>query len=228
MHMIHLTIIATVRDAVNQFWRDLLSIYYANTPIWRWLKSGALLFLGFGLWAAGSAVHSVTGWDGILYVMAYGFLLIFWGPFTHMLIIPLTIRLRRTGQSKPARVFSRNSGKINLSIFFICVIALATFAPGIMLLDFSPTSSGSGTNVSGDLVCESTDEVVTCEIENPQGIDQVVVTSGGDRLRTVEEEPFTFELQLDELDETASGLRFEVEYRDSNGNTVRRFVERVE
>jgi hypothetical protein len=225
--MIPLSITATVRDGVKQAWRDLLSIYYANTPIWRWLKSGALLFLGFGLWAGGSAVYSVTDWKPILYVMAYGILLIFWGPFTHMLIIPLTIRLRRTATSKPARIFSRNSGKINLSIFFICVIALATFAPGVMLLDFSP-SSDSGSGVSGDLVCEPEGDVVTCQVANPQGIDHVVVTSGGERLRTVEEEPFTFEVQREELDDSASGLRFEVEYRDSNGNTLRRFVERVE
>lgn len=226
--MIPLTITATVGDTAKQFWRDLLSIYYANTPIWRWLKSGALLFLGFGLWAAGSAVHSVTGLEPILYVMAYGFLLIFWGPFTHMLVIPLTIRLRRTGKSKPARIFSRNSGKINLSIFFVCVIALATFAPGVMLLDFSPSSDTGGTEVGGDLVCEPDGETVSCQVDDAQGIDHVVVTSGGERLRTVEEEPFAFELQRSELEQTASGHRFEVEYRDSNGNTLRRFAERLD
>jgi len=225
--MVHLTITATVRDTVKQFWRDLLSIYYANTPIWRWLKSGALLFLGFGLWAAGSAVHSVTDWEPILYVMAYGFLLVFWGPFTHMLIIPLTIRLRRTGQTKPARVFSRNSGKINLTIFFACVIALATFAPGVMLLDFSPTSDGGG-DISGELVCESSAEAVSCEVTDPQGIDRVVVISGGETIRTIEEEPFTFELERAELADSGSGQQFEVEYRDGNGNTLRRFVERVD
>lgn len=225
--MAHLAITSTVRSYARQFWRDLLSVYYANTPIWRWLKSGALLFLGVGLWAASAVVYSVTDWQVILYVMAYGFLLIFWGPFTHMVVVPLTIRLRRTAETKPARMFSRNSGKINLAIFFTCVITLATFAPGLMMLDFSPSVNSSGPDVSGDLVCDSGEEVVTCEIADPQGIDHVVVISGGGTLRTVEGPPFEFELQREELDETRTGLRFEVEYRDSDGNTLDRRVERV-
>ncbi|WP_336328485.1 hypothetical protein [Halovenus sp. HT40] len=226
--MSSLTITTTVGNVLKQSWRDLLSIYYANTPIWRWLKSGALLFLGFGLWAGGSAVHSVTGWQPVLYVMAYGFLLIVWGPFTHMLLIPFTIRLRRTAESKPARVFSRNSGKINLSIFFVCVIALATFAPGVMLLDFSGSPGSGGGEVTGNLICESGETAVSCEVENPQGFDRVVVVSGGETVRTVTEEPFTFEIPFEELEEISSGHRFVVEYQDSNGNTLRRFVERVE
>lgn len=221
------TISNTVRGYTRQGWRDLLSVYYANTPIWRWLKSGALLFFGFGIWAAGSVVHSVTDWWPLLYVMAYGFLLIFWGPFTHMVVVPVTIRLRRTAQSKPARVFSRNSGKINLAIFFTCVVALATFFPGVMLLEFTPTLPGDGTDWSGDLVCEEGDDVVTCEVVDSEGIDHVVVTSGGETLRTVEEPPFAFELRTDELDETRTGLRFEVEFRDADGNTLQRLVERV-
>lgn len=226
--MSFLTITTTIRSVFTQSWRDMLSIYYANTLIWRWFKSGALLFLGFGLWAGGSAVHSVTGWQPVLYVMAYGFLLIVWGPLTHLLLIPFTIRLRRNGKTKPARVFSRNSGKINLSIFFACVILLATFAPGMMLLDFSPSVDGGGEEVSGDLICEPGAATVSCEVENPQGFDSVVVTSGDRTVRAISEEPFTFEIPIDDLEATESGYRFVVEYRDSNGNTLRRFVERVE
>jgi len=226
--MVYASLTSTVRGIVRQAWRDLLSVYYANTPIWRWLKSGALLFLGVGLWAGGGVVYSVTDWRVVLYVTAYGFLLIFWGPFTHMVVVPLTIRLRRTAESKPARVFSRNSGKINLSIFFTLVIVLATFAPGVILLEFSPTSpGGGGVEASGELVCDAREEVVSCEVLDPQNIDHVVVISGDQTLRTVESEPFEFELQREELEETQSGLRFEVEFRDDDGNTVQRRVRRV-
>lgn len=221
------TITATVRRVIKQSWRDMLSIYYANTAIWRWLKSGALLFLGFGLWAGGSAVHSVTGWRPVLYVMAYGFLLIFWGPFTHMLLIPFTIRLRRSAETKPARMFSRNSGKINLSLFFACVIILATFAPGLMLLDFSPSIDSGGDEIRGEPVCEAGPETVSCEIAEPQGIDRVVVVSADETIRVIKDEPFSFELSTDELEETESGHRFVIEYRDSEGNTLRRFVQRT-
>jgi hypothetical protein len=225
--MISVMILTTVRSYVRQLWRDLLSVYYANTPIWRWLKSGALLFLGFGLWAGGSAVHSVTGWRPVLYVMAYGFLLIVWGPFTHMVLVPFTIRLRRNATTKLGRTFSRNSGKINLTIFALCIIALATFAPGVMLLDFSLSTGTGGTSVSGDLVCESGEETVSCEIVAPEGIDHVVVRSGGDQLKRVDGPPFAFTLDKSNLAETRTGKEFIVEYRDENGNLLQRLVERV-
>lgn len=225
--MAHATLTTTIRNTFRQAWRDLLSVYYANTPVWRWLKSGALLFFGFGLWAAGAVVHSVTGWRPILYVMAYGILLIFWGPFTHMVVVPVTIRLRRNASSKLERIFAFNSGKINLTIFFICVIALATFVPGLMMLDFSPNLGDGSPDVSGNLVCDEGAAAVSCEVHDAQGIDHVVVTTGGETIRTVEDEPFAFELDHDELHETRTGLQFEVEYRDSDGSTLQRLVERV-
>jgi hypothetical protein len=67
----------------RQGWRDLLSVYYANTAVWRWLKSGTLVFFGFFLWAGSTVLQSVTGWTFLNYTMAYGFLLLAWGPFTH-------------------------------------------------------------------------------------------------------------------------------------------------
>lgn len=226
--MVYATIPTTVRGYVRQFWRDLLSVYYANTPIWRWLKSGALVFMGVGLWAGSAVVFSVTEWVPVRYVMAYGFLLIFWGPFTHMVLVPFTIRLRRNASAKMGRTFSRNSGKINLTVFFTCVFLLATFAPGLIMLDFSPGTGDGEADVSGNLFCDPGEEVVSCEIMDPQGIDHVVVTSEGERLTTVEERPFEFELQRANLAETRSGLQFEVEFRDADGNTVRRLIERVQ
>lgn len=226
--MIHATVTSTVRGYARQGWRDLLSLYYANRPIWRWLKSGALLFLGIGAWAASAVVYSVTDWFVFRYVMAYGFLLIFWGPFTHMVLVPLTIRLRRNARSTAGRIFAFNSGKLNFAIFFACLFVLATFLPGLMMLEFSPDLGGGGQpEVSGELFCNPGEEVVSCEVADPQGVDHVVVTSGDERIRTVEDEPFTFELERGDLAETGQGLRFEVELRDAEGNTLRRFVERV-
>ncbi|SDJ68681.1 hypothetical protein SAMN05216226_107118 [Halovenus aranensis] len=225
--MIHATLIATARGYVQQSWRDLLSVYYANTPIWRWLKSGALLFLGIGVWAGGSAVHSVTGWRPVLYLMAYGFLLIVWGPFTHMVLVPLTIRLRRNAETTVGRAFSRNSGKINLTIFAVCIIALATFAPGVMMLEFSPSTGGdSGPAVGGELVCEDGDSI-TCEIVDPQGVDHVVVLADDQTLERVEGPPFRFSVAREDLTETRSGRQFIVEFRDADGNRLQRLVQQV-
>ena len=218
----------TIRWYVGQMWRDMLSVYYANTPVWRWLKSGALIFLGFFLWMGGSVLLSVKPeWTFLQYGMAYGFLLIAWGPFTHFVVVPVAIRLRRTADHPVTRAFSRNSGKINLAIFFTLVAVFGTLTPGIMLLDFSSVTDGdSETEVRGELVCDA-NEVITCRVENASGIDHVVATSNGEVIATAEDPPFTLEIHRDELSETRTGEEFRIEYRDANGEMIRRFVRRV-
>lgn len=218
----------TVRWYLGQMWRDLLSVYYANTPIWRWLKSGALIFLGFFVWTSGAVLLSVRPeWELLHYVMAYGFLLLFWGPFTHFVVVPLSIRLRRTAEHPLSRTFSRHAGKINLTIFFTLVLVLGTVTPGIMMFEFAPLPGDGETQVRGDLVCDVDDELVSCHVEGAQGIDHVVVTSGGEVIATAEEPPFAFELHRDDIEETRTGKEFTVEYRDEDGETLRRHVRPV-
>ncbi|WP_436935971.1 hypothetical protein [Halovenus marina] len=216
--------LSTLGRVGRQYWRDLLSVYYANTPVWRWLKSAALVFLGFFAWMGGSVLLSVQpGWTFLHYVMAYGMLVVAWGPFTHFVVVPLTIRLRRTADHPVTRAFSRNSGTINLTIFFALVVVLGTVTPGFMLLEFSLSSDG-GTDVTGDLSCEVGETVVTCEITDPSGFDRVVVTSGGETIVTVDEPPYTFEFEQDVLVETRTGREYRVSLQDENGDRVRRFV----
>ena len=218
-----------LRAIVRQGWRDLLSVYYANTPVWRWLKSAALLFLGFFAWTGGAVVLSVKPeWTFLHYVMSYGFLLIVWGPFTHFLVVPLSIRLRRTAQHPVARKFSRNAGKINLTIFFTLVIAIGAMTPAVMMLDFGfVAGEGTGDTVSGDLVCDVGEELVSCEIQDPAGFDRVVVTSGEETIVTVDEPPYAFEFEQSELVETRTGLEYRVELQDEDGDTLRRFVRTI-
>lgn len=210
-------------------WRDLLSVYYANTPTWRWLKSGALVFLGFFVWTGSSVLLSVGVELGILtYTMAYGFLLIVWGPFTHLVVVPVTIRLRRTASHPALRWFSQNSGKVNLSIFFALVIIFGAVTPSIMMLEFSSSLPGGSTSsFSGELVCNTGEEVVTCHVENAEGIDSVEVRSGGETVRTVDSEPFEFEIPLSEIGQTRTGQEFRVLYYDADGEILHREIRTV-
>lgn len=212
----------TVRGQSRQLWRDLLSVYYANTPTWRWLKSGTLFFFGFFLWTGASVVLSVRPEWGILtYVMAYGFLLIIWGPFTHLVVVPLTIRVRRTADHPVARAFSRNSGKINLTIFFALVLVFGAVTPSVMVLEFSPGLIGDGGNsASGDLVCDTTGEVIDCHVENAAGIDHVTVESGGEELARADDPPFEMTFDRAALRETRTGQEFRVIYRDADGSQL--------
>jgi hypothetical protein len=58
-------------------WRDLKSVYYANSTIWKLLKSATLVFFGFFLWAGSNLLLSYQpGWGFLYYIMAYGFVLL--------------------------------------------------------------------------------------------------------------------------------------------------------
>ena len=223
------TIPVAIRETLQRAWRDLLSVYYANTPTWRWLKSGALVFLGFFAWTGSSVLLSVEpGWGFLTYTMAYGFLLIAWGPFTHMVVVPVTIRLRRTASNPATRWFSKNSGKVNLTVFFTIVVLLGVTTPSIMLLEFSPDfSGGESADFSGELVCNSGEGVVTCHIEDATGIDSVSFQSGGDTLATAETPPFEVELQRSAIDETPTGKELRVVYYGTDGQILDRQIRSV-
>lgn len=220
----------SLRSALVRAWRGLVSVYYANTPIWRWMKSGALVFLGLFLWTGANVLHSYRpDWDLLRYVMAYGFVLVAWGPLTHFVVVPLSVRLRRTAERPLARALARHASKLNFSTFLLVVVVVGTLAPGVMLLEFAPgagTGTGGGT-VTADVSCDAGESVVSCRVETEGEVDHVAVTAGGEVIRTVEEPPYTFEVERSELAETGAGHQFVVELRDADGNTLRRFVQTV-
>ena len=213
----------TLRWMLGQMWRDLLSVYYANSMIWRWLKSGALLFLGFCVWAGASVVLSVQpSWTFLYFVMAYGFLLILWGPLTHFLLVPGVLRLRRTASHPVSRLVARHGGKINLSIFFLLVVLLAMYPPGAMMLEFAPPALEDNEPRSGAWLCdEPADGEITCQVHEPSGIDHVIVRSDGEEIARADDPPFKVTLSTDAL---ADDGRYVVEYRDAGGDLLRRFT----
>lgn len=215
-----------VRRTLRQAWRDTLSIYYANTTIWRYLKSGALLWFGLMIWAFSNLVLSYQpDWTFMYYVMAYGFVLVLWGPLTHFVVVPLVIRVRRSGTTSPLRIVARHGSKLNLTVFFLIVIVLGAMPFGPMVLDFQPPATGDDgdtASISADLECALVDDVIECELTDEEGFDHAAVMSGGEDVKTVDGPPYEFELDPDEHDQ------FVVELRDEEGNQLHRFVERVE
>ncbi len=214
------------KRVIRQFWRDFVSIYYANTIVWRWLKSGALLFFGFFLWSGASVLMSYRhDWTFLWYILSYGFVLIFWGPLTHLILVPLIIRLRRTANHPITRKFARKGTKINLTVFFVVVLLLGTFPISPMVLEFTvPDIGGDGQDVNPSLSCSKTEGVIHCHMSNTEGVDHVVVLSGGTELERIDDPPFAFNLRIADLAEVRDQRQFTVEVRDANGNTLRRFV----
>ncbi|GAB3027831.1 hypothetical protein [Natronobiforma cellulositropha] len=214
------------RRLLRQAWRDTLSVYYANTPIWRTLKSGGLLVFGFFCWSAASLLLSYRpDWTVLWYVAAYGFLLIVWGPLTHAVIVPLVIRLRRTGEHPLTRAFTRHASKLNLTVFLAIVLVLGTFPVAPMTLDFQSGLTGdSSPDVDPDLLCTVSDDLITCHLSSDEGIDHIVVTSGGSHLEVVDDPPFAFEIRVDDLETVVGQQRFDVELRDEDGDRLRRYT----
>lgn len=81
--------------------------------------------------------------------------------------------------------------------------------------------------MTADLVCDPGGETVTCRLEEPSGFDHVVVTSGDRQLEQIDEPPYEFTVQRDELAETRNGTEFVVELKAEDGTTLRRFVRTV-
>ncbi|WP_265108606.1 hypothetical protein [Halosolutus halophilus] len=219
-----------IRNVVRRSWNDLLSVYYANTLIWRVFKSGALVFLGLFCWTGANLLLSYRpDWGILWYVMAYGFLLLFWGPFTHFVVVPFVIRMRKRGDGPIARFISRHGSKTNLTIFLILVLVLGTFPVGPMTFEFQlPSGSESSGDVNPQLQCTKSEEEVHCHLSDSRGIDQLVVTSSDRTIETVEESPFEFDVRIDELESVRGQKQFTVELRDSDGQTLRRYVRVVE
>ncbi len=218
--------LAWLRRTIRGLWNDALSVYYANTPIWRWLKSGSLVFLGFFTWSGASLLLSYRpDWTVLTYVMAYGFVLILWGPLTHFVILPAVIRLRRSGIRPSLRPVLRQASKLNLTVFFVIVIVLGTAPIAPMTLDFTGAVEGDrAPDVNPDLDCVQVDGVVECELSDPTGIDHVVVTSGDREIDRATDPPFSMAFEVDELEEVVGQQQFVVELRDEEGETIRRYT----
>lgn len=217
------------RNVLTQAWRDTKSVYYANTTIWRLLKSAALVFLGLFTWTGANLLLSYRpDWGFLYYVLSYGFLVIFWGPFTHLVIVPLIIRFRRSGEGGFKRVFWKYATKTNLTIFIVLVLLLGTYPIGPMLFQFQLPTGGDGPlNVDPQLQCTKSPEVIHCHLSDSRGIDTVVVSSGGETLERIEDPPYDFDIQISEIESSRDQQEFTVELRDENGNTIRRYIRRV-
>lgn len=219
---------------LRRLWRDLKSIYYANSVSWRLLKSGALLFFGFFLWSASNLLLSYQpGWRWLTYVMAYGFVLIFYGPFTHLVMVPLVIRIRRSGAGSLSRFLGRHLTKINLTTFLLLVVLLGTFPPDPMTFTFSVAAGGGAVDVSPTLLCTASGEddgrtTIHCHLSSDEGIDSIVVESGGEEVLVDDEPPFHFDVTEDQLNTVMGQKQFQVVLRDEQGNVIRRYTRTVD
>ncbi|MCD2199345.1 hypothetical protein LPA44_05455 [Halobacterium sp. KA-4] len=221
--------LAGVTSAVRNGWRTAKTVYYANSVSWRVLKSGALLFLGCFLWAGSNVLQSYVGWRVLDYTMAYGFVVLLYGPVHHLVVIPLALRWRRSSGLRQR--FGKRLPTAMLAVFLAVVLIAGAFPAGAMTVDFGSAigTSDSATAAQPELACttESGGETIVCEVTNAGRVDRVVVTSAGEQLLAVDDPPYDFTVEAANVQSTMDREQFRVVLYDENGNLVRQYTRRL-
>jgi hypothetical protein len=218
---------AWVAGSLRDAWRTTRSVYYANSLSWRFLKSGALVFFGFFLWSASNILLSYQPtWTWLTYPMSYGFLVILYGPVHHFLVIPLAIRWRRSGD-RAARI-GRRLPTAGLAVFLAAVVVLGTVPAGPVVFDFQSSLEGTSADIDPDLLCTQSsadgEAEIHCHLTESEGIDHVVVMSGGERIAVDRTPPFDFDVSESQLTTVTDQKQFQVVLKDADGNTIRRYT----
>ena len=215
--------------AVSSAWSTVKTVYWANSPSWRVMKSGALVFLGFFVWAGSNILYSYnSSLDVLHYPMAYGFLLIGYGPVHHLVVIPLALKWRRSDGLKCTLGKRLPNGM--LAVFLAALIVLGTFPVGAMTVDFQSQLGDGSADIDPELSCVKTageETRVDCELEAVDGVGRIVVETDGETVRTVEDPPYEFTLSESELGEVVGEKQFTVRLEDEDGNFVRRYTRRL-
>lgn len=220
---------ARLGDIVKQAWHDLLSVYCANTPVWRLLKTGALVFLGLFLWMGGNVL--LAYWPNLTvlqFVAAYGFVLLLWGPLTHLVVVPGIIRLRREANRLPIRRVVEHASKLNYGVFLAVVVVVGATTPGVLLFDFTTALGDSASPVDAEVACDVESETVSCHLESHHSVDHVVLVSGGEELDRAAKPPYRVTAPRKKLAKGPTGRQYVIELRNADGETVRRFVRTVD
>jgi hypothetical protein len=159
--------------------------------------------------------------------MAYGFLLIPYGPFTHLVLVPHVIPwLRRRTQDSWLHVLGRHLTLTSLTLFFGAVLWMGTSPPSVMQIDFRAVSSTGQVDVNPTLVCKqspTSDAVVSCHLDQTTGVGSITVESGGTQILRRDEPPFSFSLRQNQLVEVVNQHQFQVVVHNDTNAPVRRF-----
>lgn len=223
-------LVAGTLDAIRNAWETVKTVYWANSVSWRVLKAGGLLFFGFFLWAGSNVLYAYTELWLLRYTMAYGILLLWYGPAHHLVVIPLALRWRRSSGTRQS--VGKRLPTAMLSVFLVGVLLLGTFPVGPTTMDFgSGLAPGSEADVHPELTCTKTttgeETTIHCRIDRAEAVDRVVVTSGGSQLLVDEDPPYEFTVDASEVETTVGHQQFRVELYDEDGDLLRRYTRRV-
>lgn len=217
------------RGPLRRLWLAYKALYYASTPAWQVLKSGALFMLGVFCWSTGNLLLSYEpSWSWIYYLMAYGFLLIPWGPVTHLLLVPhVTPFLRRRFKHPALRFVARHLSLVNFGIFAVHVVLFGLFPPSHLTFEFGATPTTQAVaDMDPSLTCMRPADaaLVSCRVDPADGIGSVQVESAGKQVSLLHHTPFSFELREDQVRTVVGRREFEVLVLAPDGSLIRSYT----
>lgn len=217
----------------QRLWRLIKSIYYASSPGWQVLKSGALFFFGFFCWAAGNLLHAYLPgvyWPKVL--ILYGALLFWWGPLTHLMLVPRLIPWLRRQQRYP--ILHWLGGHFSLTmftVFFTTIGVLSLNPPSFMVLDvrgrlYHPVQvAQEPAAMLPELNCTRSSHQISCTLTHlPKTVVRIEVSSGTRRLLVLHAPQPTFTLSEGDLVEMLGTREFHVTLYTADGRPLREFV----
>lgn len=218
-------------DLVKSGWDVLSTVYSYNSLPWRILKAGGLVIFGFFNLMMANLLHSYKPhWNFLYLFMAYGSLLIVYGPIHHLVVIPLSLHLGRYSWARSLGI-PRWGHVVMLVLFFVAVVGLAVFPLDVMTFELSASGLSGGPDVDPEVSCwrrsEST-SIIECDVSDEPGIARVDVMSNGEVITSADTPPFRFTVDENQLQEVVGRRSFYVVPKDNNGNMLRRFVQQTE
>lgn len=216
-------------EALKKGWDILRTVYWYNSLPWRILKSGALVVLGFFCLSGGNLLLSYKpDWAVLHYLIAYGFLLILYGPIHHLLVIPVSLKLAHYSWGKRLRLNKRGPFW-TLIFFFVAVGLLGLYPPDVMTFDFSALQLSGSHDINPDVSCYRNPEnqspaVIHCRVEATGEIGYVEVENKGKIIQTDRESPYELSIDVSDLDEVVGQKNFHIVLRTDNGQMIRRYV----
>jgi len=208
----------------------LRTVYSYNSLPWRILKSGALVVFGFFNLMASNLLYSYKPeWNFLYLFMAYGALLIVYGPIHHLIVIPVTLKLGQFSWARKLKIPGRGH-QVMLILFFLAVIYLSFFPLNMITFDLSAVSTGGTEEVDPQVTCwRSTKQStkINCEVSNEPAIARVDVNHNGETLLTDDSPPFQFTVDETKLEEVVGQKSFYIIPKDKNGQMLRRYVQQT-
>jgi hypothetical protein len=215
-------------SSLKRGWEILSTVYSYNSLSWRFLKSAGLIVFGFfNLMASNLLLSYKPDWTFLYFFMAYGSLLIVYGPIHHLIVIPASLKLGRYSWARDLGI-PRWGHVCMLVLFFVAVLYFSFFPLDVMTFELKATGLTGSADISPEISCwrpEQQSTTIRCTVSNEPGIASVLVETNGEPLRTDEKAPFQFSFDESDLNEVVGQKSFAIVPQDKNGNMLRRYVQ---